>query len=63
MLFDRVSVHASDVHGKKKRTSDQDANETFDQQGFKAHANNVLLRSLISTVSRESNSTAELTLM
>ncbi len=44
-------MHASGVRGALKR-------HTSDQQGFKAHANNVLLRLRISAVTRESNSTA-----
>ncbi len=39
------------------------SNENLNQQGFKTHANYVLLWLRISAVSRESNSTAVLTLM
>ncbi len=48
---------------EKKRMSDHRVNETFNRQGFKADANNILLWLWISAVSRESNSTTELTLM
>ncbi len=57
-------MHALQVCGlKKKCTSDQRANEKFNWQGLKTHVNYVLLGLRMSTVSRESNSTAELTLM
>ncbi len=55
-------MHASGVRTQRMRTSEQHANETFNGQALK-HANNVLLWLLISVVSRESNSTAVLTLM
>ncbi len=64
MLVDRrFSARASGVQSQKKPTSDQLANEKFNWQGFKTLTNNVLLSLRISTVSRESNSTVELTLM
>ncbi len=59
----RFSAHASGVRAQKKHTSDQRTNEKFNWQGFKTHVNYTLLWLRISTVSRESNSTAELTLM
>ncbi len=43
----------------RTRTSDQREYETFDRQGFKAHANNALLWLRVSAVSCESYSTAE----
>ncbi len=62
-LLDRLfSACASGVRAQKKRASDQRVNKTFDRQGFKTQANNVLLWLRVSAVSRESNSTAELTL-
>ncbi len=48
---------------QKNHTSDQRANEKLNWQGFKTHVNDVPLWLRISAVSRESNSTAELTLM
>ncbi len=66
MLLDRrFSARASGVRAQKKCTSDQPANENLNRQGLKTHVNYVtlLLGLRISTVSRESNSTAELTLM
>ncbi len=64
MLLDRLfSVRASGVQAQKKPTSDQRANEKLNRQGFETHANDVLLWLQISAVSRESNSTTELTLM
>ncbi len=42
-------------------TSDQRTNEKLNWQGLKTHVNYVLLGLRISTVSREGNSTAELT--
>ncbi len=63
MLFDRLfRVQASGVRTQRKHTSEQHVNETFNGKALK-HANNVLLWLRISVVSRESNSTAELTLM
>ncbi len=63
MLLDRLfSLRASGVQAQKKHTSDQRVNEKFSRQGFKTHANNVLLWLWISAVSHESNSTTELTL-
>ncbi len=56
-------MRASGVRVQKKCTSDQRANEKLNWQGFKTDVNYVLLGLRISTVSRESNSTAELTLM
>ncbi len=44
-----------------KRTSEQHVNEKFNSQGFKAHANSVLLWLWINAVSRECNSTTEVT--
>ncbi len=62
-LFDGLfRVHASGVRTQRKHTSEQHVNETFNGKALK-HANNVLLWLRISVVSRESNSTAELTLM
>ncbi len=55
-------MHASGVRTQRKRTSEQHVNETFNGNALK-HANNVLLWLRISAVSRESNSTAVLTLM
>ncbi len=55
-------MHASGVRAEKKRTSEQYTIETFNQQGFKAHAKNVLLWLRISAVSCESNSILELKL-
>ncbi len=40
--------------------SEQHTDVMFNRQGFKAHANNVLLWLRINAVSRECNSTAEL---
>ncbi len=48
--------------GSEKRTSEQRVNETLNGKALK-HAYNALLWLWISVVSRESNSTAELTLM
>ncbi len=44
-------------------SSEQRVNEKFNRQGFNTHANDVLLWLWISAVPRESNSTAELTLI
>ncbi len=49
-------MRASGGCAQKKRTSDQRANETFNRQGL--YTNNVLLRSRISAMSCQSNSTA-----
>ncbi len=62
-LLDRLfSSRASGARAQTKRTSDQRVNEKLNRQGFKTHANNVLLWLWISAVFRECNSTAELTL-
>ncbi len=49
-------VVAALICAQKKRTSDQHANKTFNRHG--SYANNALLRSRISAVSCQSNSTA-----
>jgi len=56
------SARASGVRAqKKKRRSDQRANEKLNRQGFKTDTNYVLLWLRISAVSCDSNYTAELT--
>ncbi len=63
-MLDRCfSARASSVRAHKKPTSDQHPNEKLNQQGFETHVNYVFLWLWISAVSRESYSTAELTLM
>ncbi len=55
-VWQGFSARASGVCAQKKWTSDQQANETFNRQGL--YVNNALLRSWISAVSCQSNSTA-----
>ncbi len=55
-VWQGFSARASGVCAQKKRTSDQRANEMFNRQGW--YVNNALLRSWISAVCCQSNSTA-----